>query len=90
MLTTKFLPLAVLALALLALVLQRLFFSKRYSNVLGLIAAISFGLGFTLFDQIIAPEIMKVEQLAWINLDQLKKVNGALFWLSVAYFCNAL
>ena len=90
MLTTKFISLAVLALVLLALVLHRVFVSKRYSNLLGLVAAIAFGLAFILFDQVIAPQLSEVEYLIWLNLDHLKKVNGAFFWFSVAYFCNAL
>ncbi|MGK0375012.1 MAG: small-conductance mechanosensitive channel/CRP-like cAMP-binding protein [Arenicella sp.] len=90
MLTTKFLSLAAIALTLLALVLQRVFFSKRYSNLLGLFAVIAFGLGFILFDQVIAPQLSTLDHLSWVNLDHLKKINGALFWLSVAYFCNAL
>lgn len=90
MLTTKILSLGVLVIALLALAVHRLFVSKRYTNLLGLIAVIAFGFAYALFDQTIAPEISKVDLLSRFNLDPLKKINGSLFWLSVAYFCNAL
>jgi len=90
MLTTKFLSLAVLAIAFLALAAHRLFVSKRYSNLLGLVAVIAFGASYALFDQTIAIQVTKAKLLNWLDLDQLKKINGSLFWLSVAYFCNAL
>ncbi len=90
MLTTKLLLLIVLFIALLALAAHRIFISKRYTNVLGLIAVIAFGSAYALFGQVIVPAVSQLSGLAWLDLDQLKRVNGSLFWLSIAYFCNAL
>jgi len=90
MLTTKLLALGILAIALCGLAAHRVFVSKRYTNVLGLMAVLAFGSAYALFDQTVAPEIRNISVLAWLDLDQLKKINGALFWFSVAYFCNAL
>ncbi len=90
MLSTKFLFLGILAIVFWALMIQRLFVSDRYTNLLGLMAVFTFGLSYAMFDLTIAQELMKIEFLGWLDLNQLEKLNGALFWLSVAYFCNAL
>jgi len=90
MFTTNLVLLSFLALALLALAVQRLFITRRYSNLLGLVAVISFACAYTMFDGSIAPAVKRIDVLSWLDLDGFRKILGVLFWLSVAYFCNAL
>lgn len=90
MFTTDLALLGFLAVALFVLTVQRLFFTRRYSNLLGLVAAIAFACSYAMFEDSIAPALSRFSATTWLDLSDLQRVLGVLFWLSVAYLCNAL
>ncbi len=78
---------ALTGVGLLVLVGHRLWIGNTYSNLLGLVAMIFFGLGYVNFDSLVLPY---TSSLGWLNSGSLKNGFGSLFWLSAAYFINAL
>jgi len=87
MFTGLFSLFAVLGVALLALAGHRLLIGKTYTNLLGLVAILFFGLGYLKHSTLVSP---LVQSWSWLSGEQTLRIFGSLFWFSVAYFVNAL
>lgn len=90
MFTSKFIALSFLAIVLFGLVWHRIFFSNRYANLLGLVSVFTFGAAYLFYPQTIASVFAASDSLQWFESLQLRKIFGAAFFLSTAYFINAL
>lgn len=87
MFTAKLITLGLLALAFSVLLWHRIFVSNRYANLLGLVAIIAFGSSYFFYDRAI---VQPLAALPWVNGIGLRRIFGTLFFLSAAYFINAL
>ena len=67
-----------------------MFVSNRYTNLLGLVAVVALGSSYAFYHQTIGSLIQTVDALAWLKPLGLRKIFGALFFISIAYFINAL
>lgn len=90
MFTTKFVSLGLLALLFCGLLSHRLFVSNRYTNLLGLVAVITFGSSYAFYDHTVGVIIQSQSALSWVNDASLHRLFGSLFFISIAYFINAL
>jgi len=90
MFTSNFILLATLAVAYIILLGHRLLVSDRYSNLLGLVSVLLFSTMFFNFEPLIVSPIGSSDFVNWIGSEQLKRIFGAAFCISMAYFFNSL
>ena len=90
MLTVKFVSLGIAALIFCVLLYHRLFVSNRYANLLGLVAVMIFGTSYAFYTQTVGGVLQRIDTELWLKAVGFRTVFGVLFFISAAYFVNAL